>query len=135
MKSNQTSVVISLFVDGEKVLTETRLLEDYKNPQVLIPGGIVKDFETEEEALIREVSEELGVTILEFEKIPVDEEIRGIKNQLLIPFFVKRWEGFLPEVILDKGNKLKWLDIDKVLKSPIQPTRKVVEAFKKYLKK
>lgn len=131
---NKQSVIILVFIDGEKVLTEKRLLENYADPQLLIPGGMIEDSETEEEALIREASEELGVIPLEYARLPVDEDIRGLKNQLLVPFFIKRWEGAFPEIILDKGNKLEWLNIDKVLNSPIIPTRKVVEALKVYLK-
>lgn len=135
MKKKQLTVIISVFLNKGKVLTEKRLLENYKGLQLLIPGGIMEDFETEEQTLVREVLEELGVKALKYEKLPVDQEIRGLKNQLLIPFFIKKWEGSFPEIILDKGNRLEWINIDKVLNSPIAPTRKVVEALKKYLSK
>ena len=131
----QVKVVVSVFTDGEKILAEKRILENFTGEQLLIPGGTVKDFETAEQALVREVFEELGLTVLEFEILPLDKEIRGLKNQLIIPFLIKKWNGEFPQKILDKGNSIEWLNIDEVLNSPIEPTRKVVEALKKYLPK
>ena len=131
----QVKVVISVFTDEGKILAEKRILKNFAKEQLLIPGGTVKDFETVEQALVREVSEELGLTVLEFEILPLDKEIRGLKNQLIIPFFIKKWEGEFPQKILDKGNSIAWFEFDELLNSPIEPTRKVVAALKKYLEK
>lgn len=133
MKNEQTRVVIFIFLDGEKILIEKRSLKNFKNLQYLIPGGIIEEFEEIEQALKREIAEELGIQPLEFSPIPA-KEIRGLNNQLLIPFLINKWEGELPKTILDKGNTLEWLEIEEVLKTPIKPTREIVMALKTLLK-
>jgi 8-oxo-dGTP diphosphatase len=129
----QIKVIISVFADGKKILVEKRFLKGYLEEQLLIPGGTVRENETSEEALKREVLEELGITVLEYELLPSDKQILGLKNQHLIPFYITKWQGDFPRIILDKGNKIEWLEIDEVIKTPFQPTKKVVEALKKYL--
>lgn len=118
-----------------KVLAEKRVLKDFEGEQYLIPGGKVKNLENIEEALKREVLEELGVKIIEFIPLSTDEEILGLKKQQLIPFLIQKWEGLIPESILDKGNLLEWVEIEEVLKTPVNPTREIVQALKKYLQK
>ncbi|MBI2086467.1 NUDIX hydrolase [Candidatus Daviesbacteria bacterium] len=131
----RAKVVICVFTDGEKILTEKRLLENYSEWQTLIPGGGVEDFETIEQALKREVFEELGVIPLEFIVLPKEEQILGLNNQIIVPFLITKWQGELPEKILDSGNRLEWMIIEEVLNSPIKPTKKIVEALRKYLSK
>ncbi len=134
MKNRQIKVVIFIFLDGKKILIEKRILNKFKGLQFLIPGGIVEELEELEDALRREVEEELGITVLEFIPIP-SSNIKGLNNQLLIPFLINKWEGNLPNVILDKGNPLEWLPINEVLKTPVKPTLEIVTALKKYLSK
>lgn len=131
----RAKVVICVFTDGEKILTEKRLLENYSEWQTLIPGGGVEDFETIEQALKREVFEELGIIPLEFTILPKEEQILGLNNQIIVPFLITKWQGELPEKILDSGNRLEWMIIEEVLNSPIKPTKKIVEALRKYLSK
>lgn len=129
----QPRVVICIFMDGEKILTERRFLKNYSKYQILIPGGGVEEFETEQQALIREVFEELAVIPLEFIILPTDKQILGLNKQIIIPFLITKWQGKIPQKILDKGNPLEWKAIDKVLNSPIKPTKKIAQALKKYL--
>lgn len=124
-------VVIFIFTSGSKVLIEKRSLENFEGLQYLVPGGGVKDLEDIEEALKRELKEELGITPIDFTPIP-SSDIYGLQNQLLLLFLINSWEGEIPEIVLDKGNPLVWLEIDEILKTPIRSTREVIEAFKKY---
>lgn len=133
MKQKNTSqVVIAVFTNGDKILIEKRALENFTDLQHLIPGGEVEIGESVEQALKREVMEELGVTISEFIPLPASK-IRGLRNQLLVPFLITKWEGNLPDFILDKKDPLSWLTIDEVLQTKVEPTRKIAEALKKYL--
>lgn len=134
MKNNATTVVIFIFIKDKKILIEKRYLEIFKSEQYLIPGGTVQDeLEDLEQALKREALEELGITLIEFIKLPTKKEIRGLNGQLLIPFFVTKWLGNFPESILDKGNKIEWVEIDQVLKSLVKPTKIIARELKKYL--
>ncbi len=129
-------VVIFLFIKDQKILIEKRYLKNFGPDQYLIPGGGVKEnIEDLEQALKREIVEELGIIPLEFTPLPTEERINGLNNQILIPYLINKWEGDFPTVILDKGNPLIWLTIDEVLNSPIIPTRKIIEALKNYLSK
>ena len=133
-KSDQ--VVIFIFIKGNKILIEKRKIKKYKTEQYLIPGGRVKkSLENLEQALEREIKEELGIIPLEFIPLPLTEEIIGIHGQLLTPFIVTRWEGNFPPAVLDRNHPLTWLPITEVLKSPILPTRKIVKALEIFLQK
>lgn len=133
MKSNTLKVVIFIFVNNNKILTEKRILEGFKDHQYLIPGGTVEEAEDAEEALRREMSEELGVIPLDYVLLPTKDKIIGLKNQILVPFLINKWKGVLPKIILDKGNSVVWLPINEVLKTPIKPIREIVQALKSYL--
>ena len=130
------AVVIFIFLKNGKILIEKRAVKNYEGQQYLIPGGRVKkSLENLEQALTREIKEELGVDLLEFIPLPITEEITGIHGQSLNPFLITSWEGDLPEVVLDRGNPLIWLTIDEVLTTPIIPTRKIIEALQLFLSK
>lgn len=129
------TVVILVFTDGKKVLVEKRQLEQFLNPQYLIPGGGVKQLEKIEQALMREAMEELGIKILDFTPLPSKNKIRGLKGQYLEPYLISRWDGRISETILDKGNPILWVEFDEALTSKVLPTRKIVQALKEYLTK
>ena len=129
-------VVIFIFIDKDKILVEKRILENFDKEEYLIPGGRVKeDIENLEQGLLREMQEELGIIPLEFYPLALDEKITGLKGQTLIPFIIKNWQGMLPKKILDKGNPLVWLKFEEVLKTKVEPTKKIVTALLKHLPK
>lgn len=129
-------VVIFIFVDKDKILVEKRSLENFDEEEYLIPGGRVKEgIENSEQGLLREIQEELGITPLEFYPLPVNEKITGLKGQTLMPFIIKNWQGTFPKKILDRGNPLLWLKFEEVLKTKVEPTKKIVTALLKHLSK
>ena len=133
MKNNNTTkVVIFIFTSGEKILIEKRYIKNFTTLQYLIPGGEVEEGENLEQALKREIMEELGVTNFSFIPLPTSE-IRGLNNQLLMPFLITKWEGNLPNSTLDKKDPLSWLTIDEVSKTKVEPTKKIIKALKTYL--
>lgn len=129
MAQSSKVVLFALIKDG-KILLE-------KRPQYLIPGGAInEDLESLEEALKRELIEELGVEPVEFKSL-FDEDIPGINDNLLRPFIVTGWSGQIPDKILDKEDPhpLEWVEIDKALDLlPILASKEIMEAIKKYLK-
>ena len=133
MNINTSIVVIFILFLNNKILVEKRKLPEYKNLQILIPGGRIKKGEDIKDALIREMKEELGITPTNYYLLPSDLEIFGLANQTLLPFLIKDWIGDLPEKILDKGNKIEWIEICEVLKTEIKPTKEIVKALIKHL--
>jgi 8-oxo-dGTP diphosphatase len=116
-------VVLFIFYnpDTKKVLSEQRPPDhpDFPN-QTTFPTGKVEDGESIEEAMYREAKEEFGIVPKVFIKLP-----NVIGNSILHPFWVKEWEGELPEVVLDKGSKLIWESLEEAAASPIK-TRKIL---------
>lgn len=127
------TVVISIFINNGKILVEKRILKPFETAQYLIPGGIVEKGEALEDALRREILEELGVKITSFYPLPYKEKILGLNGQHLIPFIVNKWEGEISDIILDKGTPLFWIEFEEAIRSEVIPTRKIIEELKNHL--
>ncbi len=61
--SNACAAVCALILDSEGKLLVTRRAKDPKKGMLDLPGGFVDPFESVEEALERELREELGVAV------------------------------------------------------------------------
>jgi 8-oxo-dGTP diphosphatase len=72
------------------------------------PGGKVEAGERPEQTLIRELKEELGITVTEACIAPLTFASHGYADfHLLMPLYVcRRWEG---AVIAKEGQKLAWV--------------------------
>lgn len=130
---NQVAVYLIVNQEG-KVLVEKRGIDEVKvlSGHFLFPGGGVREGETLEEALIRELEEELGIRALNYQKL--EEEILGITGKVTLkPFLITSWEGEIPEKILDEEDNLSWVELDFMLNSPLEPTRKIALALQNYL--
>lgn len=127
-------VVIFALIKEKKILVEKRPVPNFSNHQYLIPGGAINSEEDLEQALKREVMEELGVIPTKFELL-TEEGILGLFNNALKPFVVTSWIGELPKVGLDQEDSypLEWITIDQALKIPIESTKKIAKILKNYL--
>lgn len=134
-KSRLTYVVLLIFTDGKKIFIEKRAINGFPKDQYLFPGGVVEQAELNnlEVTLKREAMEELGVKPLDFVALSNNGEIFGLGGVKLKPFVITRWEGNLPQTIIDEGNPTIWVEIDEVLNCSFEPSRKVAKALKKHL--
>ncbi len=114
------------------VLVENRTLEQSLAGQKLFPGGKVDNNELSNYSvtLYREVKEELGIEILDF--VYVDQPVVGVDNFTLYPFIITKWEGNIPEKVLDKGSVLEWVRIDD-FSSDIKPVQELYKIIKDYV--
>lgn len=133
--AKSSRVVLFALIKENKILLEKRPIRGFFNHQYLIPGGAINNNEALEDALKREMHEELGVTPVKFTLL-TDEDIIGLYDNTLKPFVVTSWHGDVPLYILDKEDPypLEWINIDKALNIlPVEPTRKITQVLKEYL--
>lgn len=136
MAKNDRVVLFALIKDN-KILLEKRSVKKFTNLQYLIPGGAINKNEKLNDALKREMMEELRIIPTDF-KLLTDEDIPGLYGNMLKPFIVTSWQGEIPKFILDKKDSfpLEWMEIDKALEiPPIKPTKKIIKLLKNYLSK
>jgi 8-oxo-dGTP diphosphatase len=84
------------------------------------PGGKVEDGETPEDALIRELAEELSITVRKPCLAPLTFSSHDYSDfHLLMPLFIcRRWEGVpLP----GEGQQLKWVQARRLREFAMPP--------------
>ena len=84
------------------------------------PGGKVEQGERPEEALIRELHEELGIVVKEACLAPLTFASHTYDDfQLLMPLYVcRRWEGMVTPL---EGQQLTWVKPAKLRDYPMPP--------------
>jgi 8-oxo-dGTP diphosphatase len=84
------------------------------------PGGKIDPGERPEQTLIRELHEEIGITVKEACLAPLTFASYAYDDfHLLMPLYIcRRWEG---EVIAREGQKLAWVRANKLRSYPMPP--------------
>src|SRR6202790_5719984 len=84
------------------------------------PGGKVKPGERPEATLIRELQEEIGITVKEACLAPLTFASHAYETfHLLMPLYIcRRWEGF---VVAREGQNLAWVRANKLRDYPMPP--------------
>ena len=109
-----------ILIEEGKVLLEKRREDKEIDPGlIMIPGGHLEDKESEEQALERELREELGVTSLQTDYVctlihPTTE------IQKLHYYLIREWEG---EIVPLEAESLFWHNITDVSLLDIIPDR------------
>jgi 8-oxo-dGTP diphosphatase len=115
-----------LYVVAAALTTEDRRILVQKRPEGRVmaglwefPGGKLDPAETPEEALIRELDEELGIGVEACDLVPctfASEDLEG-KRLVLLLYRCRKWSG---EPMPLDGQEIRWVDTKamKLLKMP-----------------
>ena len=110
MKIEQIKVVAGLILQNNKLLICQR--PNFKDHPLKweFPGGKIKNDETNEEALIREINEELSINIINCEKlIDYNFYYKDLNKRVFIYFYLVN--NFSGQVLNNFHKELKWIEI------------------------
>ena len=110
MKIEQIKVVAGLILQNNKLLICQR--PNFKDHPLKweFPGGKIKNDETNEEALIREINEELSINIINYEElISYNFNYKDLNKKVFIYFYLVN--NFSGKVLNNFHKELKWIEI------------------------
>ena len=102
-------VVVGIILDGNKFLVERRKLDEKVDPGIVcLPGGHVKNNESYEEALKRELREELGIKVKEMKFVCKNFYVASNgERQNAYCFLVMDYEG---KPVCTSAQEIFWED-------------------------
>jgi len=105
----EVDVVVGIILSGNKFLVERRRLDEKIDPGIVcLPGGHVKINESREEALKRELLEELGIKVREMKFLCQNFYIASNgERQNAYCFFVTDYEG---KPVSKSAQEIFWED-------------------------
>ena len=110
MKIEQIKVVAGLILQNNKLLICQR--PNFKDHPLKweFPGGKIKNDETNEEALIREINEEISIKIINYEElISYNFNYKDLNKRVFIYFYLVN--NFSGKVLNNFHKELKWIEI------------------------
>ena len=110
MKIKQIKVVAGLILQNNKLLICQR--PNFKDHPLKweFPGGKIKNDETNEEALIREINEELSINIINYEELfSYNFNYKDFNKKVFIYFYLVN--NFSGKVLNNFHKELKWIEI------------------------
>ena len=110
MKIKQIKVVAGLILQNDKLLICQR--PNFKDHPLKweFPGGKIKNDETNEEALMREINEELSINIINYEEmISYNFNYKDLNKRVFIYFYLVN--NFSGKVLNNFHKELKWIEI------------------------
>lgn len=118
-----------IFVKDNKFLVEKRAMTKSVDPGALeIPGGHFEKGETIEQALLREVKEELNVVPTKYKLLCKLTYKHPKETQLCHYFIITKWAG---EIKNQEAESLQWLNFKETNKIDVAPDREAVEKYVK----
>ena len=113
--SNQIIVLLALLNENNEVLISLRENSDDYNGFWEYPGGKVREGEDVEEALIREIKEEINIDISKNCVAPLTfaSDNKDRKSKILLLYVCRKWEGFITSLLKQKIAWVKPVDLGK----------------------
>jgi len=128
----EVDVVVGIILSGNKFLVERRRLDEKFDPGIVcLPGGHVKINESKEEALKRELREELGIKVREMKFLCKNFYIASNgERQNAYCFFVTDYEG---KPVSKSAQEIFWEDSIENLS--LEVDRKTIMKLKELIRK
>lgn len=120
--------------DQDRVLLQKRAGERYGSGEWALPGGIQKPNETIQEAIQRELEEEIGIDISVQDIVPtvaVDSIEPENVHHLQIGFRIFNINGVPTIAEADKAEALEFFNLDELPEPLFGPSRAVLDEYKK----
>ena len=122
--------VLCLIRDGDKVLLQNRVKKDW--PGYTLPGGHVECGESFVDAVIREMKEETGLTIMKPKMVGIKQfpmkNGRYEEGRYIVLLFVA--EQFTGEVVSSEEGEMEWVKRSNVSKiSAVDDLEELLQVF------
>ena len=119
-----------LTLKGNKILLGKRK-GSHGTDEYCGPGGHVEYGETMEQAILRELAEECGITVKNLRLLCVVDLLTYMPRHYLNVGFVAEWESGEPQALEpDNFASWGWYDIDTALPPLFTPVQAYIEAYK-----
>jgi len=130
MIMESVDVVVGIVLNGNKFLVERRRLDEKVDPGIVcLPGGHVKANESKEEALKRELREELGIEAKRFQFICKNFYIASNdERQNAYCFLVTDYEG---KPVCKSAQEVFWED--KIEKLSLDVDKKTITKLREFI--
>jgi len=106
-------VACAIIIQGGKILLAQNRADSDHPLQWEFPGGKIRDDETEEECIVREIREELELEIIVIQKLEAIKHDYGHKQIKLIPFLCIIESG---NIVLNDHFSIKWCNFTELQK-------------------
>lgn len=134
MTENPTVVVAAALIDpAGKILLQQRSSHRHMGGLWEFPGGKLEPAETPEDALVRELREELGVQVDPIDLSPAAfaSASLGHTHLILLLYLCRRWQG-KPQAL--DAEALAWTCLDQMSRLPMPPADEpLVELLKRLI--
>lgn len=130
MSSVHHHAAIGVIIDNQqRILISKRPTHKLKGGFWEFPGGKIEKNESAEEALIRELKEEIGIQVLKLEKLIQHHHDYTEHSALLEVFVVTRFVGAAESL---EGQEIQWISIDEFPNFRfLEANMEIIEALKK----
>ena len=102
---NVELTVLCLITDGDSILLQNRRKNDWQG--YTLPGGHVEPGESFVDAVIREMKEETGLTILDTRLVGVKQFPLENGRYVVLLFKATRWSG---DLISSEEGQMEWIE-------------------------
>lgn len=134
MKKLRFKMIVSSYlflIKAGQILLSRRFQTGYEDGKYSVPAGHVEDGETLTQALVREVKEEIGISLDET-TVKLGHVMHRRESDIRMDFFftAERWSGEIKNIELNKCDDLRWFPLDKLPRNTIPYIRVAIKALK-----